>query len=94
MRKLIGYCGVDSGMLMIIDPCYVVGKDSTMNEYCDSWKKACEEIFCVEGHKKDDPYDVYKLGIAVDTTYGDGTYPVYLETTKNGKRRVIVELDY
>ena len=23
MRKLIGHCGVDSGQILLIDPCYV-----------------------------------------------------------------------
>ena len=83
----IGECGVDAGMLMVGDPCYFVGKDSIINERCDSWAKACDEVFL-----DNDVADVYGLGVAVETTHGDGVYPVYLETT-NGRRRLIVELD-
>jgi hypothetical protein len=95
MRTKIGECSVDAGMLMIGDPCYFVGKDAIINEKCADWKQACKEVFCVEGEEfdRDKPYDVYGLGVAISTTYGDGCYPVYLKTDINGRRRVIVELD-
>ncbi len=91
MKKLIGECGVDAGLLMVGDPCYFIGKEATINERCDSWDKACNELFC--NPERDQPYDVYGLGVAVATTHGDGCFPVYLETDPNGKRRLIVDLD-
>ena len=91
----IGTVGVDAGMLMVGDPCYFVGADATIHERCKTWKQACEEVFCKDGvaYVRDAPLDVYGLGIAVGTTHGDGEYPVYLETTKAGRRRLIVDLD-
>ena len=91
MRKKIGTVGVDAGMLMVGDPCYFVGKDATINECCKDWAQACTEVFCAEG-RDDDSMDVYGLGVACETTHGDGEYPVFLETT-NGRRRLVVELD-
>lgn len=102
-KKLLGHVGVDAGMLMIGDPCYFIGKDATVNtEVFRTWSEACEKLFCAPNvdHKK--PYLIENgcgamLGIAVSTTYGDGSYPVYLETYKDGKgrtrRRMLVELD-
>jgi len=93
MRVKIGEVGVDAGMLMVGDPCYFVGKEATIHERCKDWAQACKEVFCKEGLNKDMPLDVYGLGVAIATTHGDGTYPVYLETTARGRRRLVVELD-
>jgi len=93
MRTKIGECGVDTGMLMVGDPCYFVGKDATIHERCKNWNQACNEVFCKEGLTRNTPLDVYGLGVAISTTYGDGRYPVYLETTRSGRRRMIVYLD-
>lgn len=89
----IGEVGVDAGMLMVGDPCYFVGRDASINDHCKTWNQACDEVFCAPGSAgRDTPMDVYGLGLAISTTYGDGTYPVYLETSKSGKRRLIVDL--
>ena len=89
----IGKCGVDAGMLMVGDPCYFVGKDAIIHERRKTWSQACKEVFCKDGMlTRDTPLDVYGLGVAIATTHGDGCYPVYLETTKHGRRRLVVEL--
>jgi hypothetical protein len=92
MKTKIGTCGVDAGMIMVGDPCYFVGKEATIGERCKTWSQACDEIFCKDNIDMDTPMDVYGLGVAIGTTNGDGCYPVYLEN-KNGRRRIIVELD-
>jgi hypothetical protein len=93
MKTRIGQCGVDAGMLMVGDPCYFVGKDATINERCENWNQACNELFCKDEPTRDTPFNVYGLGVAISTTHGDGVYPVYLETNKSGRRRLIVNLD-
>ena len=90
----IGEVGVDSGTLMVGDPCYFIGERASIKEKCETWSQACEDIFCAEGSfSKDKGLDIYSLGVAVNTSHGDGVYPVYLETTKSGKRRLVVNLD-
>jgi len=77
-RKKIGVCDVDSGQLMILDPCYLVGRaDMTTPEYY-------KDIFCC-----DDPPVQLKhpaghdgMGVRFDTEIGDGTYPVYAHYKK------------
>jgi len=93
MKIRIGEVGVDAGMVMVGDPCYFVGKDATVNKRCKTWQQACKEVFCKEVFCKDTPMNVYGLGVAVGTTHGDGCYPVYLQTTKAGRRRLVVNLD-
>lgn len=93
MRKRIGECGVDSGMLMVGDPCCFVGREALINGKCFSWDQACREVFCTDpAPDRDEGMDVYDLGVAVATTDGDGCYPVFLEIV-NGRRRLVVELD-
>jgi hypothetical protein len=93
MKTKIGMVDVDAGMLMVGDPCYFIGKDASINDRCDSWDQACDEVFCKGDPTRDTPLDVYKLGIAIGTTNGVGSYPVYLETTAAGRRRLIINLD-
>lgn len=93
MKVKIGECGVDAGMLMVGDPCYFVGEEAIIHKHCKTWSQACDEVFCKQGVTLNSPLDVYGLGVAISTTYGDGCYPVFLETTKEGKRRLIVELE-
>jgi len=94
MKQLLGHIGVDAGMIMVGDPCYFIGKDATVHKTFPDWDTACKELFCNDKYQTDESYNIRDgLGIAVTTTYGDGTYPVYLETTNNGKRRLIVDLE-
>lgn len=73
--KLVGTIGVDSGQVMICDPCYVLkgDYDGGKNEY----SRACEETLKNEAG----PITLDGGGDAVVsmTAYGDGTYPVYAE---------------
>lgn len=92
----IGEINIDSGTVMVGDPCYFIGDRAPIKEKCKTWCQACDDIFCAEGNfSKDKGLDVYNLGVAVNTSHGDGdgVYPVYLKTTKSGKRRLVVKLD-
>lgn len=95
MKVKIGECGVDAGLLMVGDPCYFIGKDAVVNRRCKDWDQACNDLFCNGDSWKDrnNAFDVYGLGVAIGTTHGDGVYPVFLETTDKGRRRLIVNLD-
>jgi hypothetical protein len=99
--KLIGYVGVDAGMLMITDPCYLNGWKDTeydtgeIGEY--SYGGVCRTT--------DDPnlqggqlkYELGHDGIGVvfRSGLGDGYYPVYghyAEVDGWGERIVKVEI--
>lgn len=77
--KTIGYVGVDSGTVMIGDPCYVV-PDEDWSDFCSEYdgKGGFDKRFA----EMDDGY------IAVTTAHGDGEYAV--EARYDGPR--IVEL--
>lgn len=85
-KKLIGHLGVDSGQLMICDPCYALDDNN--------YKKVCN--MTIAQHIGEVVIkDVAGNCIAFKTNTGDGAYPVYAEYHKDGKQieRIIIEMD-
>lgn len=91
-KELIGYVGVDSGQLMIVDPCYIdshwkhEGSDGNSGADEDfSYNGACQATLSDEG------YGELSIGataaVVFRSGYGDGTYPVY--TYKNKDNRIV-----
>lgn len=82
-----GACGVDSGQLMITDPCYALN-DEAYKKVSDATLSK-ERVGNVVIHSKAGNC------IAFSTNTGDGMYPVFIERHKDGKqiKRVIIELD-
>jgi len=98
MKQKIGVCGVDAGLLMVGDPCYFWrnGEESAAEESIKEWPEVCDKIKELDknsGYQLNFKMGHAGLGVIVETTYGDGVYPVFLETTEKGKRRLVVELD-
>lgn len=72
---------VDSGQLMLIDPCYVLDGQ----QYEDACKQTLETK-----HN----YGEYNGGIVFSTTWGDGRFKVYKELNDIGRvARIIVDMD-
>jgi hypothetical protein len=68
--ELVGAVGVDSGQLMIVDPCYVT--DGPMYE------DICNLTLA-------ENYGEVALGFATTTLHGDGMYEVYAIKGANGR---------
>lgn len=91
MRKKIGVVGVDSGQLIITDPCYVDDWEGTefiskepykqKEEYPYSYDGACQATLspASAGQLRND------AGVAFSTGYGDGVYPVYATYNSEGR---------
>lgn len=72
---------VDSGQLMLIDPCYVLDGQQ--------YEEACERTV---GTKNG--YGGYAGGIVFSTTWGDGRFKVYKELNEVGRvARITVDMD-
>jgi hypothetical protein len=79
--KQIGKVGVDSGLVWIGDPCYLlqgdrpesVGKD--WSEFCDILDK--KEDTETKSSSFNHDFGHEGLGVCSSTKRGDGTYPVY-----------------
>ena len=87
-KRLIGHVGVDSGQLVLMDPCYIMNMwDVT------TYEAVCAQTTSVEMAGKV-PYPMGHEGmlVATSTGYGDGFYPVYAEYNEEGRvKRVTVE---
>lgn len=86
----IGSAAVDSGCLMICDPCYAIGKDADLTQTYPDWSDFVDNHF-----KWDDKHNQYTFhqvpfklghegaGVVASTAYGDGFYPVYALVDKS-----------
>ncbi len=87
----IGECAVDSGQIILVDPCYVLPKKEekdggyTYSDLTNRWEKGdwkehyFEEVFS----------GIAGTGVVVSSGIGDGCYPVYVKMVEDevmGKR--------
>jgi hypothetical protein len=91
-EKLIGHVFVDSGQIMVTDPCYIrenwkdsgpAADDFTPGENLDySYTGACNATL------SDEHAGVLAggFGVASSSGYGDGSYPVYATYCEGGSR--------
>lgn len=87
---LVGYCGVDSGQLMITDPCYLDewvadecgDKVKEKNNY--SYAGACELTIADNKGGQLNKTGI-EVGVVFASGYGDGVYPVYCKKNKDGR---------
>lgn len=102
MKKVkIGTAGVDSGQLMVSDPCYVkdfisneVDFDNKKNDNSYSYNGACHQTLNNETQGGELGNG---LGVVFSTGIGDGSYPVYAylgEIDGFGERVLKVEIDF
>lgn len=83
--KLIGYCAVDSGQILMTDPCYALPEAGKSNNdtlhYTDlielgrknNWESQEVLVTSVAG-----------TGVNIAGFGGDGSYPVYIKKNKDG----------
>lgn len=88
MRHL-GYVHVDSGQVLITDPCYVlddhfaVGDEPTGGLY----DAACRITLATERAGQMPKH----YGVVSSTAYGDGSYPVYAEEKDGHIVRLVID---
>lgn len=86
---LIGHVGVDSGQVMIGDPCYL--SDWEANDFTGKVDPADNGEFSYAGACNASLSEASAgvlgngLAIAASTAYGDGQYPVYAEVDGSGR---------
>lgn len=103
MKILAGHIGVDAGLCWVGDPCYILHKEEgedlsptlgeSWHDFCDILRKKEEAPGGTSTHASFN-YDLGHegLGVVVSTGYGDGSYPVFIETNKEGRvKSVTVE---
>jgi len=86
-RELLGHVGVDSGQIIVVDPCYVLGQDRRYDEVCRVGEKGGGGVTFPT---TDGPGTAQ--AVVSPTKMGDGIYPVYVERDSRGRPlRLIIE---
>ena len=91
--ELVGHVSVDSGQVMIVDPCYVLdGEHDDAPKHDPKDHKQCTYGHPCEVTISDKRYGEFfakgfGTAIASSSGYGDGNYPVYAR--KNDEGRVV-----
>jgi len=91
--ELVGHCGVDSGQIMLTDPCYVKDFKDEMNEggkfvgdlpepYPYTYNGASSAT--LQGDIGGGQL-ANSMGVCVSSGYGDGVYPVYVTHNSDGR---------
>jgi hypothetical protein len=91
---LVGQVAVDSGQIMIIDPCYINAdfakefdpdtKNQESSSYEMNYDGCCNATLSKNGYGQ-----LENLAIACGTLYGDGVYPVYAEFDDNDRVKTL-----
>lgn len=103
--ELIGWFSVDSGQIIIVDPCYLNDFKNNANEFEKLVKEdgsgdkdfsycgCCNATLSKQGGGQ--LYNgVFNIAVAIETGYGDGVYPVYVKRDENGRIvRVLIKFD-
>ena len=84
-RVYLGETGVDSGQIIISDPCYVdmAGVNKTIKH---------DDMFVTDTRPSKQLINKFgaTVGVTVSTTVGDGAFPVYGRFNSNGQLKQIV----
>lgn len=98
-KTIIGYCGVDSGQLLITDPCYL--KEWKNNKHDAntppdhfSYSGACQQTLSKEMAGQLRNSLNIPIAVATSTGYGDGVYPVYAVYNEDGTRIAKIIIDF
>jgi len=99
VREQVGVVGVDSGQLVVMDPCYIRPDDPNASpEDLEEHRGNVSRIgnMVVEDTALQLNYERGHRGLAVGISGfgGDGCYPVFVEKDETGRvRRIVVELE-
>ena len=73
--KKIGTFGVDSGTVMIVDPCYVIGDDTAIPN--KDWSGFVDDHLIKGGDLPNTVQIMGSMAVVSSTGYGDGCYDVW-----------------
>lgn len=93
---LVGHVGVDSGQILVGDPCYLDDWDPNTNDTFETEGKEGQYSYhgaCATTLNKNYGALGTHAAIVMSSGYGDGLYPVYVRTNEDG-RVVMAVIDF
>lgn len=85
-KELLGYCAVDSGQLIVVDPCYLKEwKDGEYGKADNHYGMACAATSSKAQGGEVLVAGIAGTGVAFSSGWGDGSYPVYAHYDKDGR---------
>ncbi len=79
----VGKVCVDAGLIWLGDPCYVLPDNTSLNPGAN-WEEFCNKL----GEAKTKEWD-NGIGVTVESGYGDGEYPVYVQYDSYGRVKAV-----
>src|SRR3990167_9812136 len=76
-RKLLGYCAVDSGQILLVDPCYLSEWVDGEYEGDNHYAIACHTTMGKDQGGEMLISSIAGRGVVASSGLGDGNYPVY-----------------
>lgn len=86
--KKIGTVCVDSGQLLLVDPCYLGKK-----QFKDLYQECCDATYDEKNPKKVFDQVINSLGLCTSTGYGDGEYSVYAEVKSGRVMKIVIDFE-
>ena len=84
-RFFVGGLGVDSGTIMVGDPCYITGNKALCNDKIDDILASHETPFMLKSDWRKNRYGYFTdVGIIIPMLW-DGHYPCYITFDANGQ---------
>ena len=86
-RILLGRCAVDSGQILLVDPCYLSNwKDGEHDDNKNHYGQCCEMSQNIIGGGEILVSGIAGMGVVASSGLGDGNYPVYAEYANVGSK--------
>ena len=85
-KELLGCCAVDSGQILLVDPCYLnAWKDGEADDKQSHYGQCCDLTLGSKGGGQILISNIAGTGVVTSTGWGDGNYPVYAEYNEEGR---------
>jgi len=93
--KIIGYIGVDAGIVWIGDPCYILHNEKGLPKSLGkTWSEFCDNLG--ENYTKSFEFDLGHegLGVCSSTKHGDGVFKVIGFFEEKSERPSCIMIDF
>lgn len=92
--KILGFIAVDSGLIWVGDPCYVLHADKLPKSLGENWVNFCNILGTKDSKQFEFDTKINGLAVVSSTLHGDGYYPVMGYFEKDNERPSGIFIDF